>query len=43
MTRQEQERAGEGEPTVESIRVVSHRPDYEPKGADWLAAFRAGG
>ncbi len=40
MTRPEQERAGEGEPTVERIRVVSHRPDDEPRGAEWLAAFR---
>jgi hypothetical protein len=40
MTRPEQERTGEGEPSVERIRIVSHRPDDEPKGAEWLAAFQ---
>jgi hypothetical protein len=39
MTRQQAERAGEGEPTVERIRVLAHRPDEEPKGVEWLQSF----
>ena len=40
MTRQQVERAGEGEVTVERIRILSHRPDEEPKGVEWLQPFR---
>ena len=40
MTRQQVERAGEGEVTVERIRILSHRPDEEPKGIEWLQPFR---
>ena len=40
MTRQQVELAGEGEATVERIRVLSHRPDEEPKSAPWLEPFR---
>jgi hypothetical protein len=38
-TSQQAARAGAGEVTVERIRMVSHRPDEEPKGVDWLKAF----
>ena len=41
MTRQQMEKAGEGEVTVERIRVVSHRPDEEPQGVEWLHPFQA--
>lgn len=40
MTRQQVERAAEGEVTIERIRVLSHRPDEEPKEAEWLRPFR---
>ena len=40
MTRQQVELAGDGEATVERIRVLSHRPDEEPKSAPWLEPFR---
>ena len=40
MTRQQVEQAGEGEVTVERIRVLSHRPDEEPKAVEWLRPFR---
>jgi hypothetical protein len=43
MTRQQAERAGEGEATVERICVLSHGPDEEPKDVDWLQAFGNGG
>lgn len=39
MTRQELENASEGEATVEHIRMISHRPDEEPKNVEWLRAF----
>ena len=40
MTRQQVEKAGDGEATVERIRVLSHRPDEEPKSVPWLEPFR---
>lgn len=40
MTRPELQKAREGEVMVERIRVISHRPDEEPQGAEWLAPFR---
>ncbi len=39
MTRQQLERAGEGEVTVERIRTLTYRPDEDPKGGAWLEAF----
>jgi hypothetical protein len=42
MTRHESARAGEGEVTIERIRMLAHRPDDEPKGVDWLEPFRQG-
>ena len=40
MTRQQVEKAGEGEVTVERIRTLSYRPDDEPKDVEWLEPFR---
>ena len=40
MTRQQAQQAAEGEVTIERIRVLAHRPDEEPQGADWLEPFR---
>ena len=40
MTRQQVERAAEGEATVERMRILSHRPDEEPNGVEWLQPFR---
>lgn len=40
MTRQEVQKAGEGEVTVEHICILSCRPDEEPKGVEWLEAFQ---
>ena len=31
MTRQQVEKAGDGEVTIERIRILSHRPDEEPQ------------
>lgn len=39
MTRQQVEKAGEGEVIIEAIRTVCYRPDEEPKGIEWLEAF----
>lgn len=43
MSRQEQEKAGEGEVVIERIRRYAHRPDEEPNGLDWLEPFRQTG
>jgi hypothetical protein len=43
MTRPELDKDGEGEPTVERIRVVSHRPDDGPREVDWLRHFERSG
>jgi hypothetical protein len=40
MTRQEVQKAGEGEVTVERIHTVSYRPDEEPTNVEWLEPFR---
>ena len=40
MTRQQVQQAADGEVTVERIRVLSHRPDEEPNGVEWLQPFR---
>jgi hypothetical protein len=40
MMRQEVQKAGEGEVTVERIRILSYRPDEEPQGVEWLEPFR---
>jgi len=40
MTRQQVERAAEGEVTIERIRTLSYRPDDEPKEVAWLEPFR---
>ena len=40
MTRHELDRAGEGEITVEHIRMASCRPDEVPKDAAWLELFQ---
>lgn len=40
MTRQQLERAGEGEVSVERVRILSYRPDEEPKGVQWLGPFQ---
>lgn len=40
MTRHELSKAGQGEVTIERIRTLSHRPDEEPKGVEWLEAFK---
>jgi hypothetical protein len=40
MTRQQMQKAGEGEVIVERIRIVFYRPDEEPKGVEWLEPFR---
>ena len=42
MTRQQRERAGEGEVAIERIRILCHRPDEEPKGIAWLEPFGYG-
>jgi hypothetical protein len=34
-----QERSGEGETTIDRIRVHSCRADEEPKGVEWLKPF----
>jgi hypothetical protein len=40
MTRLELEKTGEGDVTVERIRMLCYRPDDEPKDVDWLTPFR---
>jgi hypothetical protein len=40
MTRQQAQQAADGEVTIERIRILSHRPDEEPKGVEWLAPFK---
>ena len=42
MTRQQAQQAADGEVTVERIRVLSYRPDEEPKGVTWLQPFGDG-
>ena len=39
MSRAEREKAAEREVTIERIHLLSHRPDEEPKGVEWLEAF----
>jgi hypothetical protein len=39
MLPEELERSGEGETTIERIRLHSCRPDKEPKGVGWLKPF----
>ena len=41
MTRQQVQQTADGEVTVERIRVLSHRPDEEPQGVEWLVPFQA--
>lgn len=43
MTRQQAGRAEGGEVAVERIHMLSHRPDEEPKGVQWLEAFQKSG
>jgi hypothetical protein len=40
MTRQQVEKAGEAEVTIERIRILSHRPDEEPQRVEWLEPFQ---
>lgn len=40
MSRQELQKAGEGEVAVERIRMLSHRPDEAPEGVAWLERFQ---
>ena len=42
MTRQQVQKAEDGEVTIERIRALSHRPDEEPQRVEWLHAFREG-
>jgi hypothetical protein len=39
MTRQQLEKAGEADVTIERIRALSHRPDEEPQQVEWLQPF----
>ncbi len=39
MTPQQAESATPGAVVIDRIRIVSHRSDDEPKGADWLESF----
>ncbi len=39
MTRLEVEKSGNGEVTIERIRLTSHRADEEPPGVEWLKPF----
>ncbi|HVS34971.1 MAG TPA: hypothetical protein VMS17_05275 [Gemmataceae bacterium] len=39
MTRQQAQQTADGEVTIERIRILSHRPDEEPKGVEWLQSF----
>jgi hypothetical protein len=41
MTRQESQKMGEKEVTVERIRTLSYRADEEPRDVEWLRAFRS--
>jgi hypothetical protein len=41
MTRQQVEKAGEADVTIERIRILSHRADEEPQQVEWLEPFQA--
>lgn len=40
MSREQVERAGDGEVTISRIRTLSFRPGEEPKEVEWLARFQ---